>query len=69
MFKNFSKGSELLEKSSQINQQHIKALKIIGQKLNSSINEKTFQKGMDQTLLRKRRQLSGHRWTPSAYIK
>ena len=48
---------------------HLKALKVIGHKLDANIKDKEYQYKLDSSLLRRRRELSGHRWTPVKYVK
>jgi hypothetical protein len=47
----------------------LKTLKIIGQRLDSNIKDKEDQFKLDSALLRKRRELSNHKWVPVRYVQ
>ncbi|CAF0819765.1 unnamed protein product [Brachionus calyciflorus] len=64
-----SKGSDLLSNSLLKSEQHIRTLKVIGKKMDQNAKEKEFQHSLDTTLLRRRRELSDHRWVPEKYVK
>jgi hypothetical protein len=69
---NFSKkGTSLLKDSIETSQNHIKTLRIIGQRLDSSTKQKEAQYALDSSLLRKRKELSNHKWVPimGSYVK
>lgn len=65
------KGSEKLAKSLEITQNQIKSIKIIGKKLNANIKDKEAEMSIDNSLLRRRKELADHRWVPPSlkYIK
>lgn len=59
----------MLTKSLNETTTQIKTLKIIGQRLDSNIKDKEDQYKLDTTLLRRRRELSTHKWTPVRYVQ
>lgn len=63
------KGTDALKESVKISENHIKTLKIIGQKLDANMKEKEAQAQLDCSLLRRRRELNDHRWNPVSYVK
>lgn len=63
------KGTSLLKDSVETSQNHIKTLRIIGQRLDSSTKQKEAQYALDSSLLRKRKELSSHKWVPITYVK
>jgi hypothetical protein len=44
-------------------------LKIVGQRLNANQRDKEAGLSVDCSLLRRRRALSNHKWTPLRYVK
>jgi hypothetical protein len=50
-------------------EKQIKTLKVIGQRLESNMKDKEVQFKLDNALLRRRRELANHQWTPIKYIK
>jgi hypothetical protein len=52
-----------------VSEAHIKTLKVIGQRMDSNMKEKEAQAQLDNSLLRRRRELSDHRWNPVSYVK
>jgi hypothetical protein len=59
----------MLSKSLNETTAQIKTLKIIGQRLDSNIKDKEDQYRLDNALLRRRRELSTHKWTPIRYVQ
>lgn len=62
-------GTKLLSKSLVSTEKQIKTLKIIGQRLDNNMKDKEVQFKLDNALLRRRRELNNHQWTPVKYIK
>lgn len=62
-------NTEILEKSIDKSDKHIKTLRVIGRKLDASARDKEFQHSIDSALLRRRREMSDHRWVPEKYVK
>lgn len=62
-------GTKLLSKSLVNTEKQIKTLKIIGQRLDNNQKDKEVQFKLDNALLRRRRELNNHQWTPVKYIK
>ena len=65
----FKKGTKLLSKSLISTEKQIKTLKIIGQRMENNMKDKEVQFKLDNALLRRRRELNNHQWTPVKYIK
>jgi hypothetical protein len=59
----------MLSKSLVSTEKQIKTLKIIGQRMENNMKDKEVQFKLDNALLRRRRELSNHQWTPVKYIK
>lgn len=62
-------GTKLLSKSLVSTEKQIKTLKIIGQRMDNNMKDKEVQFKLDNALLRRRRELNNHQWTPVKYIK
>lgn len=62
-------GTKMLSKSLVSTEKQIKTLKIIGQRMDNNMKDKEVQFKLDNALLRRRRELNNHQWTPVKYIK
>ena len=58
----------MLSKSLSETTSQLKTLKVIGQRLDSNLKDKEDQYKLDSALLRRRRELSNHRWVPMRYL-
>lgn len=58
----------MLSKSLSETTTQLKTLKIIGQRLDSNQKDKEDQFKLDSSLLRRRRELSNHKWVPMRYV-
>ncbi len=59
--------SDLLQSAEETRKQ-LKALKIVGQRLQANIIDKQVALGVDAHLLRRRRERSDHKWGVTKYV-
>jgi hypothetical protein len=59
------KATKDLKSSLENTDKHVKSLHILGKKLENNINKQQSDLFIDTSLLRKRRELSDHKWSRS----
>lgn len=59
--------ADLLQSAEETRKQ-LKALKIVGQRLNANLIDKEVALGVDAHLLRRRRERSNHKWAVTKYV-